>query len=132
MIELECAECVPDHMPLVTSHRASNGSVLVPHGDEVSLSCGAGRLLAYPTRAAVTARCDAGRYRVPGDAALRHLLELGCQEDVFEDVLHTVSCFHYPISHLNYKCDIWISVAQLYVSNYGFSRQTSSIDYLTL
>ncbi|CAH0729430.1 unnamed protein product, partial [Brenthis ino] len=103
VIELECAECVPDHMPLVTSHRASNGSVLVPHGDEVSLSCGAGRLLAYPLRAAVTAQCDAGRYRVPGDAALRHLLELGCQEDVFEDVLHTVEHCAPPLQGRAYQ-----------------------------
>lgn len=88
MIELQCAECLPEHMPLVTSHRAAAGRVRVPHAHELRLSCGAGRLLAYPLRAELSARCEAGRYRAAPDRRLLALLQLGCQEDVFEDVLH--------------------------------------------
>ncbi|CAH2091541.1 unnamed protein product [Euphydryas editha] len=83
VVDLQCAECVPDNMPLVSALAAA-------HGDEVWLSCGAGRLLAFPLRSSLAARCEAGRYRVPLDGSLRHLLELGCQENVFEDVLHAV------------------------------------------
>ncbi|CAH2039931.1 unnamed protein product, partial [Iphiclides podalirius] len=90
VIELECAECVPDHMPLVTSHRASAGAVRVAPGDEVALACHGGAFLNYPQRALLTAVCEAGRFRVRHDHALRHLLELGCQESIFEDVLHQV------------------------------------------
>ncbi|XP_050680881.1 uncharacterized protein LOC126976534 [Leptidea sinapis] len=90
VIELSCLECVPDNMPLVTSHRAANGSVVVPAGEQLTLSCGGGRLLAYPLRSELVARCEDARYRLAHDSSLRHLLELGCQEDVFEDVLHDV------------------------------------------
>lgn len=74
-------------MPAVTSHAAERGVVRVPHGAEVALSCGRGHFLELP-RAALVARCDAGRYSVAG--AARPLLELGCQRDVIEDVDHTV------------------------------------------
>lgn len=90
VMELECAECVPDNMPLVTSHRAVNGSVRALHGDEVTLACAGGKFLLYPMRDAVSATCRAGRFLVHHDGALRHLLELGCQENIFEDVLHDV------------------------------------------
>ncbi|KAJ8713236.1 hypothetical protein PYW07_013606 [Mythimna separata] len=89
-MELECAECVPDNMPLVTSHRAANGSLTVPAGDELTLACGGGKFLAYPLRDTLTVQCEAGRYRVRADDTLRHLLDLGCQESIFEDVLHQV------------------------------------------
>lgn len=92
MIELACPECIPDNMPLVTSHRAAGGAVTAASGDEVLLSCGGGgKFAAYPLLGALAAVCEAGRYRVRHDNALRHLLELGCQENVFEDVLHEVS-----------------------------------------
>lgn len=90
MIELTCPECVPEHMPLVTSHRAAAGAVRVRAGDELRLACPGGRFRAYPQRAALAALCEAGRLRVRHDAALRHLLHLGCQDDVFEDVPHQV------------------------------------------
>lgn len=78
-------------MPLVTSHRASNGSVVAASGDEVLLSCGGGgKFAAYPLLGALAAACEAGRLRVRHDNALRHILELGCQENIFEDVLHQV------------------------------------------
>lgn len=92
-MELECAECVPDNMPLVTSHRAANGSLAVPAGDELTLACGGGKFLAFPLRDTLTVQCEAGRYRVRDDHSLRHLLELGCQESIFEDVLHQVTMF---------------------------------------
>ncbi|XP_047534429.1 uncharacterized protein LOC125069105 isoform X1 [Vanessa atalanta] len=103
VIELQCAECVPDNMPLVTSQRAADGALRAAHGDEVALSCGAGRLLAFPLRAGVVARCEAGRYRVPLDGSLRHLLELGCQENVFEDVLHAVEYCSPPLRGRAYQ-----------------------------
>uniref|UniRef100_A0A2A4JY33 DNA/RNA non-specific endonuclease domain-containing protein n=1 Tax=Heliothis virescens TaxID=7102 RepID=A0A2A4JY33_HELVI len=90
VIELQCAECVPEHMPLVTSHRAANGSVRLPAGAELALACAPGKFLAYPLLGRLAARCEAGRYRVAHDAALRHILDLGCQESIFEDVLHQV------------------------------------------
>ncbi|XP_026325156.1 uncharacterized protein LOC113234113 [Hyposmocoma kahamanoa] len=90
VIDLECEECVPDNMPLVTSHRAANGSVRVEDGDEVTLACGGGKFLAYPLRESLGAVCRGGRFLAHPDGALRHLLELGCQESVFEDVLHEV------------------------------------------
>lgn len=89
-IELECAECVPDNMPVVTSHRAANGTVRVPAGGELTLACAGGKFLLYPLADALAAVCEGGRYRVRADRALRHLLDLGCQENVFEDVLHQV------------------------------------------
>lgn len=89
-MELSCAECVPDNMPLVTSHRAANGSLRAEPGDEVTLACGGGKFLAYPLLDTLVAVCEAGRYRVRRDRALRHLLDLGCQESIFEDVLHQV------------------------------------------
>lgn len=76
-------------MPLVTSHRAANGSLRLADGDALQLSCGAGRFLAAPTAAALAARCRAGRYVALG--RLLHLRELGCQQSIFEDVLHQVS-----------------------------------------
>ncbi|XP_072947882.1 uncharacterized protein [Epargyreus clarus] len=103
VIELECAECIPDNMPLVTSPRAANGSVLVPAGAALQLSCGAGRLLAYPLRSALAAVCEAGRFRVQDDGALRHLLELGCQENVFEDALHSVEFCASPLQGRVYR-----------------------------
>lgn len=75
-------------MPLVTSHRAANGSLRLADGDALQLSCGAGRFLAAPTAAALAARCRAGRYVALG--RLLHLRELGCQQSIFEDVLHQV------------------------------------------
>ncbi|XP_063827983.1 uncharacterized protein LOC135077380 isoform X2 [Ostrinia nubilalis] len=91
IIDLQCEECIPDNMPLVTSHRAANGSLVAASGDELALSCGArGKFAAYPLHGALAAACEAGRLRVRHDRALRHLLELGCQESVFEDVLHQV------------------------------------------
>ncbi|XP_022829851.1 uncharacterized protein LOC111358789 [Spodoptera litura] len=88
VIELECAECLPDNMPLVTSHRAANGTLRLADGDALQLSCGAGRFLAAPTHAALAAHCRAGRYVALG--RLLHLRELGCQQSIFEDVLHQV------------------------------------------
>ncbi|CAH1638928.1 unnamed protein product [Spodoptera littoralis] len=88
VIELECAECLPDNMPLVTSHRAANGSLRLADGAALQLSCGAGRFLAAPTHAALAAHCRAGRYAALG--RLLHLRELGCQQSIFEDVLHQV------------------------------------------
>lgn len=82
---------MPDNMALVTSHGAANGSVVVPAGAELALSCAGGKFLLYPLRDTLAAVCEAGRYRVRDDRALRHLLELGCQESVFEDVLHQVT-----------------------------------------
>ncbi|CAG9793623.1 unnamed protein product [Diatraea saccharalis] len=90
VIDLECAECMPDNMPMVTSHRAVNGSVRVPSGDEALLSCGGGKFLEYPLRDSLAAVCEGGRYRLRHDRSLRHLLDLGCQESVLEDVLHQV------------------------------------------
>ncbi|XP_047026984.1 uncharacterized protein LOC124635206 isoform X1 [Helicoverpa zea] len=90
VIELQCAECVPEHMPQVTSPRAAAGTVRVPPGAELALSCAPGAFLAYPLQRQLAARCEAGRYRVLHDAALRHILDLGCQESIFEDVLHQV------------------------------------------
>ncbi|XP_049874396.1 uncharacterized protein LOC126372615 [Pectinophora gossypiella] len=103
VIELECRECVPDNMPLVTSHRAVNGSVSAAAGDEVVLACAGGRFLLYPLLETVTAVCEAGRYRARHDAALRHLLELGCQENVFEDVLQTVEHCAPPLQGRAYR-----------------------------
>lgn len=105
LMDLECAECVPDNMPLVTSHQAINGSILVTAGDEVTLACGGGKFLAYPLLDTLTAVCEAGRYRVRlrQDNTLRHLLELGCQESIFEDVLHTVESCAPPHQGRAYK-----------------------------
>ncbi|CAG4993191.1 unnamed protein product [Colias eurytheme] len=103
IIDLECMECIPDNMPLVASHRASNSSVVIPVGDEVVFSCGGGRLLAYPLLSTVSAVCEAGRYRVRQDSKLRHLLELGCQENIFEDVLHTVEYCGSPLQGRAYQ-----------------------------
>ncbi|CAH0694381.1 unnamed protein product [Spodoptera exigua] len=88
VIELECAECLPDNMPLVTSPRGANGTLRLAQGAALALSCGAGRFLAAPLHAQLEARCHAGRYRVLG--RLYHLRDLGCQESIFEDVLHQV------------------------------------------
>lgn len=93
MIDLRCEECVPDHMPLVTSHAAEDGVLTLEEGARVTLSCGAARLLTEPTRAMLEAVCERGKYRLLHDGSLRHLFELGCQEDVFEDVQHQVSFF---------------------------------------
>ncbi|XP_028030574.1 uncharacterized protein LOC114243320 [Bombyx mandarina] len=90
LIDLECAECIPDNMPLVTSHRATNGTFRIASGDEVVLACYGGKFLMYPLQETLTTVCEIGRFRVRKDAKLRHLLELGCQESVFEDVLHSV------------------------------------------
>lgn len=38
VIELECRECVPDNLPIVTSHRAKNGTITASSGDEVTIS----------------------------------------------------------------------------------------------
>lgn len=110
VIELECAECLPDNMPLVTSHRAANGSLRLADGDALQLSCGAGRFLAAPTAAALAARCRAGRYVALG--RLLHLRELGCQQSIFEDVLHQVS------NSLRYLYSLRLRL-------YGYVSQTS-------
>ncbi|KAM3957716.1 uncharacterized protein ACR2FA_008228 [Aphomia sociella] len=90
VIELECPECIPDNMPLVTSHRSANGTIVANAGDEVLLVCSGGKFLAYPLRDTIAVVCERGRYRVRQDGSLKHLIELGCQENVFEDVLHEV------------------------------------------
>ncbi|XP_037294719.1 uncharacterized protein LOC119189383 [Manduca sexta] len=90
VMELECAECVPENMPVVTSHRAANGSVRARAGEEARAGVRGRQVLAYPLHESLRAVCEAGRYRVALDRKLRHLLELGCQESVFEDVLHQV------------------------------------------
>ncbi|CAK1586554.1 unnamed protein product [Parnassius mnemosyne] len=103
VIELECAECLPDNMPLVASHRASNGTVTAEAGDELVLECRGGKFLAYPLLATLSAVCEAGRYRVARDGTLRHLLELGCQENIFEDVLHEVEYCSPPLQGRAYQ-----------------------------
>ncbi|CAF4864332.1 unnamed protein product [Pieris macdunnoughi] len=103
VIELGCPECLPEHMPLVTSHRAVDGEMRLRSGDEIRFSCGAGRLLLDPLRAAVVAVCEDGRFRLGHDASLRHLLELGCQEEIFEDVLHTVEHCAAPLQGRAYQ-----------------------------
>ncbi|XP_041987004.1 uncharacterized protein LOC121738820 [Aricia agestis] len=103
VIDLSCAECTPDNMPLVTSARAADGTVRAAPGDELALSCGAGRFAAYPLRADLTVRCDAGRYRVAHDAALLSLLDLGCQENVYEDVQHSVEHCGPPLQGRSYQ-----------------------------
>lgn len=89
-IELSCAACIPEAMPRVAGAAAAGGALRAAPGAELRLACGGGAFLAYPARAALRVRCEAGRYRVLHDQQLRHLLELGCQESVFEDVLHQV------------------------------------------
>ncbi|XP_032520346.2 uncharacterized protein LOC116772316 [Danaus plexippus] len=103
VFDLECPECIPDNMPLVTSHRAHNGSVLVAEGDEVTLSCGASRFVLFPLRATVTARCSAGLLRVAGEATLRHVLDLACQQDMFGDALHSVEGCAPPLQGHSYQ-----------------------------
>lgn len=103
VIELECAECIPDNMPLVTSHRAANGTIVVEAGDELMLVCSGGKFLAYPLRDTLAAVCERGRYRVRHDGALRHLIQLGCQENVFEDVLHEVADCAPPLQGRAYQ-----------------------------
>lgn len=95
MIELRCRECVPDAMPLVEGGGPAGGGpaggrLRVAPGAALALACRGSRFLAYPTRDALRATCEAGRWRLQHDGALRHLLELGCQTDPFEDVLHEV------------------------------------------
>ncbi|KAI8426639.1 hypothetical protein MSG28_005413 [Choristoneura fumiferana] len=90
VIDLRCRECVPDAMPLVESHRAAGGAVRLAPGAQLALACRGTRFVAYPTREALDARCEGGRLRLAHDHSLRHLLELGCQENLFEDVLHEV------------------------------------------
>ncbi|XP_068618544.1 uncharacterized protein [Battus philenor] len=102
-IELHCAECLPEHMPLVRSHRAAGGRVRLAPGEDVVLECRGGNFLAYPLRAALTAACEAGRYRLRHDGTLRHLLELGCQENIFEDVLHQVEHCAPPLQGRAYQ-----------------------------
>ncbi|CAK1550875.1 unnamed protein product [Leptosia nina] len=102
-IDFDCAECIPDDMPLVMSQRAANGSLSVSSGDEMTLSCGEGRLIAYPLLSALTVLCEAGRYRVRQDNSLRTLLELGCQASVFEDVLHAVEHCAAPLQGRAYQ-----------------------------
>lgn len=80
-------------MPVVTSHRAANGSVRVPAGDELTLACAGGKFLLYPLADALVAVCEGGRYRLRKDHTLRHMLDLGCQENVFEDVMHQVRAY---------------------------------------
>ncbi|RVE51373.1 hypothetical protein evm_003928 [Chilo suppressalis] len=106
IIDLECPECIPDNMPLVTSHRAVNGSVRAQSRDEVLLSCGGGKFLAFPLRTTLTAVCEAGRYRLHHDHSLRHLLELGCQESVLEDVLHQVEHCPPPLQGRAYQLQV--------------------------
>ncbi|XP_075979175.1 uncharacterized protein LOC142978565 [Anticarsia gemmatalis] len=103
VMELECAECVPDNMPLVTSHRAANGSLRAAPGDELVLQCGGGKFLAYPLLDTLRAVCEAGQYRVRHDDRLRHLLDLGCQESIFEDVLHQVESCGQPLQGRAYQ-----------------------------
>ncbi|XP_059050781.1 uncharacterized protein LOC131845698 [Achroia grisella] len=102
-IELECRECIPDNMPLVTSHRSENGTITAAAGDEVVLVCSGGKFLAYPLRDTLTVVCKQGRYRVPHDGSLKHLIELGCQENVFEDVLHEVAGCAPPLQGRAYQ-----------------------------
>ncbi|XP_037971569.2 uncharacterized protein LOC105391742 [Plutella xylostella] len=103
IFELECPECVPDNMPLVTSHRAANGSVAAASGDEVVLACHGGKFLQYPMDELIIAVCEGGRLRVRQDGARRHVLELGCQESVFEDVLHPVENCGPPLQGRAYQ-----------------------------
>lgn len=102
VIELECAECLPEKMPAVTSHAARAGAVRVPHGEEAALSCGAGHFLLY-ARPVLAVRCDGGRWRVGADGALRSLFDLGCQEDVLEDVEHAVQQCAPPLQGRAYE-----------------------------
>nr|UYS55129.1 putative nuclease [Diatraea saccharalis] len=103
VIDLQCTECMPDNMPMVASHRAVNGTVVVGSGDEALLSCGGGKFLAYPLWDTLAAVCEAGRYRLRHDHALRHLLDLGCQEDMLEDVLHQVPECAAPLQGRTYR-----------------------------
>ncbi|XP_014368636.2 uncharacterized protein LOC106718946 [Papilio machaon] len=103
VIELTCSECVPEHMPLVTSHRAVAGVLRMPAGDELRLACPRGRFLTYPHHAALAVLCEAGRLRVRHDGVLRHLLHLGCQDDVFEDVPHQVEFCAPPLQGRAYR-----------------------------
>ncbi|XP_063363324.1 uncharacterized protein LOC134652090 [Cydia amplana] len=90
VIDLSCRECIPDNMPHVSSHRAVTGAVRLSSGEQVSLVCRGSKFLTWPLQHTVLAVCEGGRYRVQIDNTLRHLLELGCQENIFEDVLHHV------------------------------------------
>ncbi|KAI5644214.1 DNA/RNA non-specific endonuclease domain-containing protein [Phthorimaea operculella] len=90
-------------MPLVTSHAAAGGAVTAQHGDEVVLACYGGKFIAYPLLETVSAVCEGGRYRARHDGQLRSLLELGCQEDIFEDVLHSVDHCAAPLQGRAYQ-----------------------------
>lgn len=90
VIDLECEECLPEHMPLVTSQEALDGSVVVAHDHEITLSCKDGRFLLYPSLSVLRAKCEDNKYKLH-DGTVRRLPELGCQESLFEDVLHHVS-----------------------------------------
>ncbi|XP_026734082.1 uncharacterized protein LOC113498309 [Trichoplusia ni] len=102
-IELSCAACVPEAMPRVSGAAAAGGALRAAPGAELGLACGGGAFLAYPARAALRVRCEAGRYRVLHDQQLRHLLDLGCQESVFEDVLHQVENCGSPLQGRAYQ-----------------------------
>lgn len=104
MIDLECPECIPDNMALVTSHSAFNGTLSIPSGEEVTMACSGGKFLVYPLLESLTAVCEGGKYRVRSDGSLKHLLDLGCQANLFEDVLHTVSPYFQSLFKLKYIC----------------------------
>ncbi|CAH0584007.1 unnamed protein product [Chrysodeixis includens] len=101
-MQLSCAACVPESMPRVRGAARARRAA-APPGAELRLQCGGGAFLLYPALAELRVRCEAGRYRVQHDQQLRHLLDLGCQESVFEDVLHQIENCGSPLQGRAYQ-----------------------------
>ncbi|XP_077297521.1 uncharacterized protein LOC143919180 [Arctopsyche grandis] len=88
IIDVDCYDCLPDYLPEVTSHTAAENLVMASHGDEVTLHCHKTTFKAYPGRSVLKTVCDDGYFKISEET--KHISELGCQADYYEDISHEV------------------------------------------